>query len=318
MHAARPLLIVILLAGCAAPSAPSAPSGPPAAPPAPVVAPADPLAPPPGAPPWRFDAGSAEAPEFAFTFDPDTATAYFDRTNPDRSRLTIHQVAWVDGAWRPAAVAPWSGTYRDIDPFVTVDGTRLYFSSDRPTAGTTARPDFDLWYLERGEAGWGEPRRLGGEVNDERNTGFVSVARDGTMYFDGHRDGDRRLYQARPTAAGYGAPVLLELAVDAGAVASNPLIAPDGSFLLVAISAGPVGDADLAVAYRSETGGWSPPQPLVGVNSAQRDFAPALSPDGRWLFFTSERPGVVASPAEGRPPGDLYQAELAAALPPRR
>jgi hypothetical protein len=47
------------------------------------------------------------------------------------------------------------------------------------------------------------------------------------------------------------------------------------------------------------------------VSTADPDFAPSLRPDGRHLFFTSERPGVVASVLEGeRPPGDLYRIEL--------
>ena len=33
------------------------------------------------------------------------------------------------------AVATFSGTYSDIDPFVAPDGGRLYFSSIRPVAG---------------------------------------------------------------------------------------------------------------------------------------------------------------------------------------
>jgi len=47
------------------------------------------------------------------------------------------------------------------------------------------------------------------------------------------------------------------------------------------------------------------------VNSQFSDFAPSLSPDGNYLFFTSERPGVVPEDSEqGRPPGDIYQVEL--------
>jgi hypothetical protein len=34
---------------------------------------------------------------------------------------------------------------------------------------------------------------------------------------------------------------------------------------------------------------------------------------GKYLFFTSERPGIAPTPASGaRPPGDLYQIEVAA------
>jgi Tol biopolymer transport system component len=46
------------------------------------------------------------------------------------------------------------------------------------------------------------------------------------------------------------------------------------------------------------------------VNTQYAEFAPGISPDGKYLFFTSERPGIVAATPEGRPPGDIYQVEL--------
>ena len=94
---------------------------------------------------------------------------------------------------------------------------------------------------------------------------------------------------------------------------SNPLIAPGGSFLLLtATLEGGFGDADLDIVRRRADGTWAPPQNLgPAVNTSLKEFAPGLSPDGRYLFFTSERPGVMPAPAEGRPPGDLYQIEIA-------
>ncbi|MBK9035530.1 MAG: PD40 domain-containing protein [Myxococcales bacterium] len=260
---------------------------------------------------------SSADPEFGFAYDPVDGTAYFDRASADRARLTIYQTTWTDGAWAPARVAPWSGRYRDIDPALTPDGTRLYFSSDRPTSGTTARGDFDLWALERVGARWADPVRVGGEVNDDRSTGAVSIATDRTLYFDATRDDVREIYEAHPTADGYGLPTPVALGLDPGSKRSNPCVAPDHAFLIYVLDPGPVGRADLVVAFREADGAWSAPEPLVGVNSPAADFAPALSPDGRYLFFTSERPGVVPAPADGRPPGDIYQIDLAAALPPR-
>ncbi len=65
---------------------------------------------------------------------------------------------------------------------------------------------------------------------------------------------------------------------------------------------------------RLEEAGWLPGRNLGPIaNSDFSDFAPSLTPDGRYLVFTSERPGIVPSVAEGeRPPGDLYRIELGA------
>ena len=69
-----------------------------------------------------------------------------------------------------------------------------------------------------------------------------------------------------------------------------------------------MGGADLYVIRRG-LGGWGASEPLGSeANSAYADFAPGWSPDGQYLFFTSERPGIVSDVPEGaRRPGDIYQ-----------
>lgn len=300
--------IALAALGCGGTPPPAAPAS---------VGSADPLAMPGGSAPRPFAAVDSADPQFGLAYDAATRTAYFVRASADRARLWIYQATWADGAWALPVVAPWSGRYRDVDPVLTPDGARLYFSSDRPVRGDEARPDFDLWFLERGPDGWREPRRLAGDVNDDRSTGACSVATDRTLYVDVTRGDARQIVEASPTADGYGPTTPVALALPAGTTASNPLIAPDRSYLIHTIDPGPSGGADLAVSYREPDGSWRSPQPLLEVNSAHADFAPTLSPDGRYLFFTSERPGVGPTPAAGRPPGDTYQVELELALPPR-
>jgi Tol biopolymer transport system component len=259
---------------------------------------------------------STAAPEFGLTFEPDGRTAYFNRASEDRKLLTIWVARWTAAGWT-AEVAAFSGSDRDLDPFVTPDGERLYFSSERPRPGHAeptppADPEPHLWYLERTGTTWSAPILVEGPVG-ELPTNFMSLTRDGTLYVGSFRDGVNSIYRAAPRGAGFGPPELLEFDAEAPARRGNPLIAPDGSFLLLAAQApGGRTDGDLYVARPLATG-WTKPWSLGSVvNSAQTELAPGLSPDGRYLFFTSERPGVLPAPAAGRPPGDLYQIDLAA------
>lgn len=50
------------------------------------------------------------------------------------------------------------------------------------------------------------------------------------------------------------------------------------------------GDADVLVATRTPTG-WAEPQPLERINGDYDDLGPEPSPDGRALYFYSDRPG---------------------------
>lgn len=252
---------------------------------------------------------STELPEFATTFSPDGTEVFFNRMPADRSRIEMLVSRFVDGSWTEAEALPFSGTYRDVDPFVSGDGSRLYFSSDRPDDDGQEAGDWNTWYVERDGSGWGEPVRLGSEVNSEAAEIFVSLTDSGTLVFRRSNDDARDIYTAERKGEGFASPqpipgLGLE---DPG----NPLIARDGSFLIVASSVeGRSGD--LFISFR-QGNQWTPARNLgESVNSVYADFAPGLSPDGKYLFFTSERPGLVAETVEGRRPGDIYQVELRA------
>jgi hypothetical protein len=244
---------------------------------------------------------SSELPEFATTFSPSGDTVFYNRTSADRSRLDLFYSTRVDGSWSPGrAFEPLEGV-RAIDPFLTADGGRLYFSSDLPPDG---RPggSFNLWFLERTPTGWSEPRFVP-TVGSDSSDVFNSLAEDGTMVFSSRRDGVRRIYAVRPEADGWSEPELVRFGdVDEG---SNPAISPDGRFVVFSRPT-PAGPPDLFVSCRSESG-WDEPQRLPEpVSSPFTELAPGFA--GPDLYFTSERPGVVpAVPDSVRPPGDIYR-----------
>src|SRR5688572_7216595 len=103
--------------------------------------------------------------QWRLTFTPDGRTAYFAESEkffPITRKATIYTSTLKDGQWSEPVVAPFSGTHSDIDPFITPDGQRLYFSSIRPVppdlkvgpaqssdSGGVSRSDIDIWMVER-------------------------------------------------------------------------------------------------------------------------------------------------------------------------
>ena len=261
---------------------------------------------------------STTAPEFATSLTADATTAYFNRAAADRSSLAILAAQRVHGVWGEPETLPFSGVYFDVDPFVTADGSRLFFSSNRPVAGENEPGDFDLWVVERDPAGeWGEPRNLGAPVNTDAAEIYSTLATSGNLYFSSDRDGDSFLYVSRLVGGNYSEPERLILGSESESGGGNPAIAPDESFVVFSTErdAG-YGASDLYVSYHRD-GAWTPPRNLgEPVNSPFADFAPSVSWDGAHLYWTSERPGIVpAGGVEGRPPGDLYRIEWAAVVP---
>jgi hypothetical protein len=253
---------------------------------------------------------STADPEFAITFTADGTTAYYDRASADRKQLAIVASTFAGGAWQPATPLAFStGEFRDVDPFAA--GDRLYFSSNRPRPGDPAT-DFDTWYVVRTGATWSEPVHVAGAPSGPGNQLCVSIARDGTLYFQSDATGGGDVYRAPRVGDAYPAAAPLD-AITTPASESNPAISPDGTLLVFASERdGGLGGADL-YASRARDGAWSSPRNLgAAINSPFADFAPSFSPDGKYLFFTSERPGVAPAPVSGRPPGDIYQIDVAA------
>src|SRR3954447_18493813 len=74
---------------------------------------------------------------FASTFTPDGKLVVFTKFAPPRPMALMTSVL-VEGRWSTPSALPFSGVYRDLDPSFSPDGTRLYFSSARPSGPSAA------------------------------------------------------------------------------------------------------------------------------------------------------------------------------------
>jgi len=249
------------------------------------------------------------------TFSPDGRELYFVRTTPDFAYWTILTSRFEHGRWTPPAIAPFSGRWSDADPAFSPDGQRLFFISTRPVGDGPAREDPDLWVMDRNsksKGGWGPPRHLDA-VSSPGAEWFPSLTRSGTLYFGSERPGGlgkSDLWRAEWRGDRFGPPENLGAVINTADQEIEPYIAPDESFLIFSAKGHPggAGAYDLFVSYRCDAK-WTVPQPLgAGVNSTAWDFGARISPDGRSLFFTSNRSDHAAAPPRRRTTAELTQA----------
>ena len=231
------------------------------------------------------DVISTGAEEYRIAFTPDGSTAYFARGDgffPQTQRATIVESRLVDDAWSEATVIGFSGDHPDIDPWVSPDGTSLYFSSIRPVEGV-ARRDADLWRVDRKGDDWGDPIHLGA-VNSDANELGGSVSADGVLWFASDRAGAWDLYTAQPAADGYAEPEPVE-ALNTPLWEFNPAISTDGSTLLFT-SIGREDGSGLGDLFVSKLVGdaWSEPRPLL-VNTSADEYHASWSSDGSTVYF---------------------------------
>ena len=226
---------------------------------------------------------------------PDGTEIYFGVVFGRYEFYTIMETRLVDGKWTEPRVAPFTSKYNEMEPAISPDGQKFYFFGFRPLDGQgEAKPESDIWVMDREGDGWGEPRNLGAPVNTERSEYFPSVTADGTLYFT--RDGEgglSRVFRARPTEDGFAEPELLGPEVNSTRSQYNAFIAPDESYLIYSthLREDGLGGDDYYISFRDAEDNWTGPinmGPAVNTDGGS-EHSPFVTRDGKYLFFMAAR-----------------------------
>ena len=263
----------------------------------------------------------------AFILWPRAEIFYSDgeRSWPARPEQGVRSVLWDAGDLLAGIGEP----EQDYDPCLSGDGQELYFTRGK------AGGDADIYVAYRTLDAWTEPKPLKA-VNTPADEIGPALARDGaTLYFYSNRpggEGGYDLYVARHTDDGWSEPKNLGPRVNGPFNEYDPAAMPDGTCLLFASNRPVEGEDDLdpktwratlreepfendydvyALDLEDDAAG---PRRLDDACSRANDGQPAVSPDGKWLYFASDRAG-------GQGGYDLWRsritlAPLAGLLPP--
>ncbi len=236
-----------------------------------------------------FARGFISTEDFVHTlaFNPEQTEIYYTLESGLMHGGTIMVTRLIDGKWTQPKPSDISGNYREIDPYITTDGTKLFYSSNRPVNGVEDPANIDLWMIDIEGESWGEPVHLGDEVNTEYLDWFPTVSDYGNLFFSTGPNRSSNIVKSQILDGKFQKGVSLGDSVNSTFRDYDPLIAPDESFMIFSSNReGGYGSVDLYISYRKGNGDWTKAVNMgETVNSPRAEFASKLSFDGSYLFF---------------------------------
>ena len=241
------------------------------------------------------------------SFAPDGKEVYWSTFFGPPFRLLVMYMKKENDRWTTPQIAPFSSSeHLSFNPVFSPDGKKLYFISNRPLDENGKPQGFNNWFVERQASGLSDPKHHGPAVNSNDDWG-ASVTKEGTLYFASGRDGSMGatdIFRSRLVNGRYSEPENLGVSVITKARELYPFVAPDESFLLLASnrSAGEYGGLDqyfdIYISFRRPDGSWTNATKMDdGINSDTLENTPIVSPDGKYLFYVSQRNNAA---------GDVY------------
>lgn len=228
------------------------------------------------------------------TFSPDGKTMYFSVVNAAWTEGRILQTRSRDKGWTTPEPAPFSDD-RSInwESSLSPDGKRMFFASNRPPSA-----GMDIWMVERtSETSWSAPVRLPEPVNSPAEDGSPCVTDRGALYLKSLRGGGvggSWLYRAMPRDGAYREIESLGEATKTAPRETEPFVSRDETYLIFTSETrvGGRGGWDLWICFREGNGSWTRPANLgPASNTADDEYGPRVTPDGKYLFFTREKRG---------------------------
>jgi Tol biopolymer transport system component len=274
---------------------------------------------PPGMTPEIFAPGivSTGFHEMFSYFTPDAKEFYFQLWKAPFPVILVMKEK--NGQWTKPEVASFSGRY--FAKFcLSPDGNTIVLTSSEPRSGQgESTKKYTTRILKRTETGWERAAFI------EQTFGSLapSITSKGNLYFFIEvRPPDKSdIHVSKYKNGDYEAPVRLSDSVNSKFYEVDPFIAPDERYLIFCRFGDGFGATDLFISLRNEDGSWTKAKNMgKKINSAGIDLCPSVSPDGKYLFFTSNRNNhksyseipltyekkieILSSPGNGSP--DIY------------
>ena len=188
-----------------------------------------------------------------------------------------------DGIWSLQKIPPFKIPRNCNGTFLSPSGNRRYFL-------IWENNDENFYVSEKKDGRWTDPRSLGEEVNSFKTHWQFTTSNNENLYFSSEEGIVVSIFDGSK----HSKPVPLKLENDENLRGGTPFIAPDESYIIFSFGRNEQDRfSDLYISYRLQNNKWTIPKSLgPSINIKENfDLCPKISPDGKYLFFISRRPG---------------------------
>jgi Tol biopolymer transport system component len=222
------------------------------------------------------------------TFTPNYKQIYWSTVRINDKPRKIYYSEYSNNHWSSPKILFSTDDYNYDQPFLSKNGNKLYFGSDRPSDKNQSKK-MAINVCQRNDTQWSTPVTLNGTM------WTPSLTQDGVIYFIDQTVGYKNnigIYRAYYHDGTIIKKELLPTKINRKDSQNwCPFISPDESFLLFCSDRNKnEGDFDIYISYRDKKAEWSNPMNLGDeINTEFQERFPSLSREGKYLFFTRSK-----------------------------
>lgn len=218
----------------------------------------------------------------------------------DDTDKRISQVIFADSAMRHPSGAvvenvgkSINSSFHEFSPLVSPDGNTMIFTSNRPSEGAPSSGKLyeDIYISKRVNNQWSKPQKISPNINIRFNDAAASLSRDGKTLIIYYEYGGGDIYISHLKGNEWSKPIPLNQNVNSpGSWETSAFVSADGQKLFFTSNrGGGMGSLDIYVSEMEITGDWGKARNLgPTINTSGREDSPALTADGKTLFFSSD------------------------------
>ncbi len=212
-------------------------------------------------------------------FSSDLNEAYWSPMEKDKGVLWYSRIK--NDVWSTPTRINLGIDNSNSDFRLSFDGQILYFMSFHQENSEGVEKE-RIWFVKKGTNEWTNPQLIDSVICEHTTHWTFSLNKNKDLYFTSEETDKKWIYLAKFNEESYERPVKLF-------EGSMPFVDPLDNYMLYVLKSETT-KSDIFIRFKDVNGAWTEPLRMgKEINSNKHDLAPYVSPDGKFLFFISQR-----------------------------